>query len=114
MVRAGGLGPRGPMAEPGAGGLAPRRMTSRDLSFYVLHPGGRRLMEVMEEQLGVGRPKTAASWDVLRTYGNMSSATVLFVLEQTLRAAPPPMDSYGLLAAFGPGFSSEMLLLQWS
>jgi alkylresorcinol/alkylpyrone synthase len=94
--------------------LAPHRMTSNDLSFYVLHPGGRRLLEVMEEQMGIDRGATKASWDVLREYGNMSSATVLFVLEETLRRPPPPPGAYGLLAAFGPGFSSEMLLLQWS
>jgi alkylresorcinol/alkylpyrone synthase len=93
--------------------LGPHGLSARDLRFFALHPGGRRLIEVMEEQLGVGREATFASWDVLRECGNMSSATVLFVLERVLRAAPPPTGALGLLAAFGPGFSAETVLLQW-
>jgi alkylresorcinol/alkylpyrone synthase len=94
--------------------LAPHRVARGDLGFFALHPGGRRLLEVMEQMLGVGRDKTFASWDVLRDHGNMSSATVLFVLERVLREAPPRPGALGLLAAFGPGFSAETVLLRWS
>jgi alkylresorcinol/alkylpyrone synthase len=96
-----------------AGLLAPHRMTPRDLGFFVLHPGGRRLLEVMQQQLGIDAEAARASWDVLRDYGNMSSATVLFVLERVLLQRHSP-GTRGLLAAFGPGFSAELLLLQWN
>lgn len=93
--------------------LAPHRMTVRDLRFFALHPGGRRLLEVIESRLGLPREALHASWEVLREYGNMSSATVLFVLERLLRHRSFAPGDRGLLAAFGPGFSAEMLLLQW-
>jgi alkylresorcinol/alkylpyrone synthase len=67
----------------------------------------------MEEELGLCRSQTQPSWDVLRDFGNLSSASVLFVLHQWLNQGLRPGDR-GLLAGFGPGFSAEMLLLQWS
>jgi predicted naringenin-chalcone synthase len=82
------------------------------LRFCVLHPGGRRILEDLDADLGLGG-LTEPSWDVLRDYGNLSSATVLFVLDEVLRRSAPPQDSFGILAAFGPGFSAEMSLLRW-
>ena len=83
-----------------------------DLRFCALHPGGRRILEDLDADLGLSG-MTEPSWNVLRDYGNLSSATVLFVLDEVLRRQPPPRDSYGLLAAFGPGFSAELSLLRW-
>jgi alkylresorcinol/alkylpyrone synthase len=82
------------------------------LRFCVLHPGGRRILEDLDADLGLAG-LTEPSWDVLRDYGNLSSATVLFVLDAVLRRPPPPRDSWGLLAAFGPGFTAELSLLRW-
>jgi alkylresorcinol/alkylpyrone synthase len=81
-----------------------------DLAFCVLHPGGRRVLEALESSLALGPGLTAASWDVLSDYGNQSSASVLFVLRETLGRGVPP--GYGLLAAFGPGITVELLLLR--
>lgn len=83
-----------------------------DLAFCALHPGGRRILEDLDADLGLAG-MTEPSWNVLRDYGNLSSATVLFVLDEVLRRQPPPMFSPGLLAAFGPGFSAELSLLRW-
>lgn len=83
------------------------------LGFCVIHPGGPRILEDLDADLGLGR-MSEPSWDVLRRYGNLSSATVLFVLDEVLRRPPPPPDAWGLLAAFGPGFSAELSLLRWS
>jgi len=83
-----------------------------DLAFCALHPGGRRILEDLDADLGLSG-LTEPSWDVLRDYGNLSSATVLFVLDEVLRRQPPPTGSYGLLAAFGPGFSAELSLMRW-
>jgi alkylresorcinol/alkylpyrone synthase len=82
------------------------------LRFCVLHPGGRRILEDLDADLGLAG-LTEPSWDVLRDYGNLSSATVLFVLHEVLRRPPPPMGAWGLLAAFGPGFTAELSLLRW-
>jgi alkylresorcinol/alkylpyrone synthase len=83
-----------------------------ELAFCALHPGGRRILEDLDADLGLAG-MTEPSWDVLRDYGNLSSATVLFVLDEVLRRQPPPAGSYGLLAAFGPGFSAELSLMRW-
>ena len=87
-------------------------VTVDDLAFCALHPGGRRILEDLDADLGLSG-LTEPSWNVLRDYGNLSSATVLFVLDEVLRRQAPPAGSYGLLAAFGPGFSAELSLMRW-
>lgn len=95
--------------------LLERHSLKRDqLSFYLFHPGGQRVLTYMEQELGLDAGQTAASWHVLHQYGNLSSATVLFVLDEFLKRGTPARGEYGLMAAFGPGFSSEMLLLRWN
>lgn len=92
-----------------AGGVA-----RDELAFFVLHPGGRRILERLEEALAIPRAATAPSCEVLRAYGNLSSATVLFVLHEHFVRRPPRAGEPGLLAAFGPGLAAEMLLLRWA
>lgn len=91
--------------------LAAQGMGRDALSFFALHPGGRKVLETIEAALGLGPQQTAASWEVLRHYGNMSSATVLFVLKQVLTSVRPAPGTWGLMAAFGPGFATELALL---
>jgi alkylresorcinol/alkylpyrone synthase len=86
----------------------------QDLSAFVLHPGGQKLLAYMEEELGLSREDTQDSWRVLGEYGNLSSASVLFVLHELMQRRSPAPGEYGFLAAFGPGFSAEMLLLEWA
>lgn len=87
-------------------------LTREALSFFVLHPGGRKILGAVEEALALTREDTRSSWDVLRDFGNQSSASVLFVLDRWLGARPAaPSGAHGLLAAFGPGLSVDMLLL---
>ena len=83
-----------------------------DLQAYILHPGGQKLLRFIEEELGLERSLTQPSWDVLRDVGNLSSASVLFVLHQWMQRGMRPGE-LGLLAGFGPGFSAEMSLLRW-
>ena len=80
-----------------------------DFNGFLFHPGGRKLLETMEEVLGLSRDQLRHSWEVLRRYGNMSSATVLFVLEQALQAGATGPH---LLAAFGPGFSAYFVAVE--
>jgi alkylresorcinol/alkylpyrone synthase len=80
-----------------------------DFNGFLFHPGGRKLLETMEEVLSLSRDQLRHSWEVLRRYGNMSSATALFVLEQAIKSG-----AHGphLLAAFGPGFSAYFLAVE--
>ena len=74
-----------------------------DFNGFLFHPGGRKLIETMQDVLGLEREQFEHSWEVLRAYGNMSSATALFVLDRALKAGARGPH---LLAAFGPGFSA--------
>ncbi|MBI4460103.1 MAG: type III polyketide synthase [Acidobacteria bacterium] len=96
------------------GFLARYNLTKEQLSAFIVHPGGQKLLLYMEEELGLSRCDTQLSWDVLSEYGNLSSASVLFVLHECLKKRKIGSGEYGLMAAFGPGFSSEMLLLRWA
>jgi len=80
----------------------------------IFHPGGRRVLEVFEQSLGRPSNEFMSSYETLRRHGNMSSATVLFVLDHVLAHAEQAPGSYGILAAFGPGFSAELSLLKWA
>jgi alkylresorcinol/alkylpyrone synthase len=81
---------------------------------FVLHPGGRKLLSGIEEELGLRNGHTGPSWDVLCEYGNLSSASVLFVLHEWLTKRRVAPGAYGLMAAFGPGFTAEQVLLRWA
>ena len=91
------------------GGLG---LGTADIDTWVAHPGGPRVLEVMEEAFGLPRAALARTWDGLRRVGNLSSASVLLVLRETL-AEPHPVGSKGLMLAMGPGFCSELVLLGW-
>ena len=94
------------------GFLADRDLTQDDIEWYVAHPGGPKVLEALEATLGVERAALEVTWDSLRQIGNLSSASVLHVLADTLADRPPRPGSYGLMLAMGPGFCSELLLLQ--
>jgi alkylresorcinol/alkylpyrone synthase len=93
------------------GFLTPRGLGRGDIDRWILHPGGRRIIEVMAERLGLERGDLAPTEAVLAQHGNMSSVTVLFVLDEILRRYPPPSGARGVLGAFGPGFAAELALL---
>ena len=90
-----------------------------ELGAFIVHPGGQKLLTFIEAELGLTPADTECSWHVLREYGNQSSASVLFVLHEWLTrrtppaGAPRPEGCTGLLAAFGPGFSANLVLLRW-
>jgi alkylresorcinol/alkylpyrone synthase len=88
--------------------------TRKDIKGWILHPGGARLLGNVEQQLGLCKCDTQPSWDILRDVGNLSSATILFILQEWLEKRPLKTGDYAMAAAFGPGFSAEFLLLQWN
>lgn len=94
------------------GFLADHGLDRDDIEWFVAHPGGPKVLEALQAALGVERDALSVTWDSLRRIGNLSSASVLHVLADTLRTRRPPAGSYGLMLAMGPGFCSELVLLR--
>ncbi|GAB3507410.1 type III polyketide synthase [Spirosoma knui] len=94
------------------------QLTLDDIGYYALHPGGRRILEVIEEQLGITARDDRYAYEVLRQNGNMSSATILFVLKEiwnelaTGQAEVDPERPNILSCAFGPGLTLESMVLE--
>jgi alkylresorcinol/alkylpyrone synthase len=84
-----------------------------DIGSWVLHTGGPKVLEATAAALELHDGQLDASWDCLKKVGNLSSASVLVVLEDVMRNRRPAPGTLGLLAAMGPGFCSELLLLKW-
>src|SRR5208283_4685889 len=92
--------------------LADNGYQRSDLKSFVLHTGGPKVLDASAAALGLHNGELDASWDCLRKVGNLSSASVLCVLEDVMKHRRPEPGALGLLAAMGPGFCSEPLLLQ--
>lgn len=84
-----------------------------DLSYFLIHPGGARILDAVQEVLELEPDSLGYSRHVLENYGNMSAPTVLFILDHMMEQVSPRRGDYALMAAFGPGFSSELILLGW-
>src|SRR6266542_891254 len=98
--------------------MADRLMESQglkkeDVRHFVLHSAGRRVIEEARRLLDLDDVQIAHSRHVLKHFGNMSSATVLFVLEEALQSGGPVAGDWGLMIALGPGFAAEGALLRW-
>jgi predicted naringenin-chalcone synthase len=84
----------------------------KDIEYMIFHPGGKKIITTVEALFsGLGK-NIDDTKEVLRQYGNMSSATVLYVLEQIMDRNPKSGEK-GLMLSFGPGFSAQRVLLQW-
>jgi len=81
-----------------------------DLKHFVLHPGGAKVLDEYEKALDLETGSIKHSWKILKEHGNMSSPTVLYVLNDFLSAKEYNAGEYGLISALGPGFSSELIL----
>jgi alkylresorcinol/alkylpyrone synthase len=87
-------------------------LSINDIHHFIAHPGGRKVLEAYQTALKIDKEKTKISFDILKKFGNMSSVTVYFVLEQFMKL-PIKEGEHGLMLALGPGFSSELVLLRW-
>ena len=92
--------------------LEKQYLTIGDVKHFIAHPGGKKVLQAYENTLQLSTEQTGISRHILKHYGNMSSPTVLYVLEQFM-ADDNKADEFGLLVALGPGFCGEAVLLQW-
>jgi predicted naringenin-chalcone synthase len=92
--------------------LDARHLSIDQLTHLLVHPGGRRILEVVSQALGLSPTAHRWAYEVLRDYGNMSSATILFVLQKLLQSTDSTEGAWGVACAFGPGLTAETLLFR--
>ncbi|VBB07437.1 Hypothetical protein LUCI_2686 [Lucifera butyrica] len=88
------------------------KMDPATIRYYVAHPGGVKVLEAYADSLGLAKEQLAAAYHILAAYGNMSSVSVLFVLQEFLHRQAATGD-YGVMLALGPGFCAEQVLFRW-
>ncbi len=92
--------------------LQTNHLAISDLKHYAVHPGGAKVLKEYEESLGLPDGTLIHSRKVLKEHGNMSSATVLYVINEIMEEKNFKRGEYGIISALGPGFSSEILLFE--
>jgi alkylresorcinol/alkylpyrone synthase len=95
------------------GFLAAHGLARRDVRHWVAHTGGPKVLDAFESSLELPPDALARSWASLREVGNLSSASVLFVLGEMLESGEARPGDWGLMLAMGPGFCAELVLLRW-
>ena len=104
----------GPMIETALQQLLRRHeLAQSDIRFWVVHPGGRKIIDNVQKHFGITEDQLRFSRNVLRNYGNMSSPTVMFVLDEVVRKGDPQPGDWGVMIALGPGMAAEVALLKW-
>ena len=104
----------GPMIEKALQSLLQRHgLVRNDIRFWVVHPGGRKVVDNVQKHFGMTDDQLRFSRTVLRNYGNMSSPTVMFVLDEVVRNGDPSPGDWGVMIALGPGMAAEVALLRW-
>ncbi len=93
--------------------LAKHNLAVEKISRWLVHPGGPKIIKAVEDEFALDEQALQLSREALAKIGNISSPTVLYILDRTLAGEQPPPGSYGLAIAMGPGFSQEVILLQW-
>lgn len=93
--------------------LGEHGLSIHDITHWIAHPGGPKVIQAIETGLGLSDHALDLSRESLRAVGNLSSSSVLLILEETLSRFQPEPGAYGLLMAMGPAFCAELVLLQW-
>jgi len=88
-------------------------LTIADIDHWLVHPGGPRVIRALADGLGLPDEALELSWETLAEAGNISSASVLVILDKTMKRLQPKPGEYGVLMAMGPAFCAELVLLQW-
>lgn len=93
--------------------LKRNRIKRREIKHWIIHPGGRNVIENIRKELGLEEKEIRYSKSVLKNYGNMSSPTVIFVLDEIIREENPKQGNFGVMIALGPGLAAETALVRW-
>ena len=93
--------------------LGKHKLRRADIGNWVIHTGGPKVLNAIQDTLGLQDSDLEQSWNSLKRFGNLSSASVLLVLEEVLMNHAPEPGTYGVLLAMGPGFCSEIILMRW-
>ena len=93
--------------------LTSQSLTLADIKTWIFHSGGPKVLEAAEKALDLPKEALALSWKSLAEVGNLSAASVLCVLKETLEDHPGAPGTYSILAAMGPAFCLELVLLKW-
>ncbi|MEK0099464.1 3-oxoacyl-[acyl-carrier-protein] synthase III C-terminal domain-containing protein, partial [Streptomyces sp. A475] len=101
------------LADDVEGFLSDHGLKREDVTAWVCHPGGPKVLEAVAEALDLPGDALDVTWRHLAEVGNLSSSSVLHVLRDTLADHRPPPGTPGVLLAMGPGFACELVLLRW-
>ena len=93
--------------------LARHELTVADIGEWVAHPGGPKVIDAMEDGLEIGKGTLDLSRESLQKVGNLSSVSVLNILEETMQRKAHQAGDYGVLLAMGPAFCAEAILYRW-
>ena len=93
--------------------LRKHELTIAGIDHWLVHPGGPKVIQALEDGLDLPDQALTLSWETLAEAGNISSASVLVILDKFMKRTQPKPGEYGVLMAMGPAFSAEMVLLQW-
>lgn len=93
--------------------LEQHNLTIDEIDHWLVHPGGPRVIQALGDGLGLHDEALSLSWETLAEAGNVSSASVLVILDKFMKRFQPQAGEYGVLMAMGPAFCAELVLLQW-
>jgi len=93
--------------------LARNGLAKTQIKHWILHSGGRKVIDRLQEDLGLQPEQVKHTKSILKNFGNMSSPTVIFVLNEIMQKEDPRPGDYGIMLALGPGLSVETALLRW-
>jgi alkylresorcinol/alkylpyrone synthase len=93
--------------------LGKHNLSRHDIGLWIMHTGGPKVLDAIEAALELSPDALSNSRECLDEIGNISSASVLAVLDKIMRNNPPPSGTWSILSAMGPGFCAELVLLQW-
>jgi alkylresorcinol/alkylpyrone synthase len=93
--------------------LADADLALADIDHWIVHPGGRRIIETVQEALDLSEEQVGVSWDVLANHGNIGTPSIFYVLAKMIQQRAPKAGELGLMITIGPGITVGLMLLQW-
>ena len=93
--------------------LSSMSLATGDIDAWLFHPGGMRILDAIKESLSIDDKKISYSKEILRRYGNLSSATIFFIIDEYINNPSAASDNYQVTGAVGPGFQLYMIFMKW-